>query len=139
MVHPLCGVFLRACEEIGIPLTRDFNGAEPEGAGLWQVTIKDGVRVSAANAYLRPAQQPRESRGQSCMRSRRACCLRAHARAASSTCKGGARHNAQARREVLLCGGSINSPQLLELSGIGDAQRLRTLGIPVLARLAGRR
>ena len=45
--------------------------------------------------------------------------------------QGGARHSAQARREVLLCGGSINSPQLLELSGIGDAQRLRTLGIPV--------
>ena len=53
-VHPLCGTFLRACEEIGIAPTRDFNGAQPEGAGLWQVTIKDGVRVSGSSAYLRP-------------------------------------------------------------------------------------
>jgi choline dehydrogenase len=131
MVHPLCGVFLRACEEIGISLTRDFNGAEPEGAGLWQVTIKDGVRVSAASAYLRPARQRMNLE------------VKEHALAArvqfagTRACgveylQGGARHGAQARREVLLCGGSINSPQLLELSGIGDAQRLRTLGIAVL-------
>ncbi|MFZ0550671.1 MAG: GMC family oxidoreductase N-terminal domain-containing protein, partial [Steroidobacteraceae bacterium] len=53
-VHPLCKNFLGACAESGIALTRDFNGAQPEGAGLWQVTIRDGVRVSSASAYLRP-------------------------------------------------------------------------------------
>ncbi|HJS91495.1 MAG TPA: GMC family oxidoreductase N-terminal domain-containing protein, partial [Steroidobacteraceae bacterium] len=56
-VHPLCTNFLDACAETGIPITRDFNGAQAEGAGLWQVTIRNGVRVSSASAYLRPAQR----------------------------------------------------------------------------------
>jgi len=132
MVHPLCGTFLKACEEIGIPATRDFNGAQPEGAGLWQVTIKDGVRVSTANAYLKPA------------RARANLEVQLHALAARVIFSGtratgveylraGTSQVAHARREVLLCGGSINSPQLLELSGVGDAQRLRNLGIAVIA------
>ena len=130
-VHPLCQVFLRACTEIGIPTTRDFNGAEREGAGLWQVTIKDGVRVSMSNAYLKPA------RGRGNLE------VRQHALATRVTFAGtratgveylqdGARHLAHARREVLLSGGSINSPQLLELSGVGDARRLGEFGIPVV-------
>src|SRR5256884_4687070 len=53
-VHPLCATFLEACASTGVPYTPDFNGAQTEGAGLWQVTIKDGVRVSSASAYLRP-------------------------------------------------------------------------------------
>ena len=131
-VHPLCHVFLRACTEIGIPTTRDFNGAEREGAGLWQVTIKDGVRVSMSNAYLKPA------RGRGNLE------VRQHALATRVTFAGtratgveylqdGGRHVAHARREVLLSGGSINSPQLLELSGVGDARRLGEFGIPVVS------
>jgi choline dehydrogenase len=85
-VHPLCHSFLAACDSLGIARTRDFNGAQSEGSGLWEVTIKDGVRVSASNAYLRP----------------------------------------------ILSGGAINSPQLLELSGIGCADVLRRFGIAVL-------
>src|SRR5579862_7990943 len=131
-VHPLCATFLKACDEAGVALTRDFNGATAEGAGLWQVTIKDGWRVSAASAYLRPA-RPRGNLD-----------VRLHALATrvlfSGTraagveyLRGGARTTARARVEVLLCGGAINSPQLLELSGIGDGARLRTLGVSVLA------
>ncbi len=131
-VHPLCGTFLRACEEVGIPSTRDFNGEHAEGAGLWQVTIKDGVRVSTANAYLRP------------VRARSNLEIHLHALATRVTFAGtracGVEYlredqpvSASARREVLLCGGAINSPQLLELSGVGGAQRLRELGIPVIA------
>jgi choline dehydrogenase len=131
-VHPLCGTFLRAAAEIGIPLTSDFNGGQSEGAGLWQVTIKDGVRVSTANAYLRP------------IHARRNLELHLKSLATRVTFTGkratgveylreGTRASAVARREVLLCGGAINSPQLLELSGVGDAQRLRTLGIEVIA------
>src|SRR5487761_47639 len=56
-VHPLCGKFLGACAAAGIALTRDFNGADTEGAGLWQVTIRKGVRVSSASAYLHPARR----------------------------------------------------------------------------------
>ena len=131
-VHPLCGTFLKACEEIGIPQTRDFNGAQPEGAGLWQVTIKDGVRVSSANAYLRPIR----GRGN----------LQVHTHALATRVlfsgtratgveylRGGTRQQALARAEVLVCGGSLNSPQLLELSGVGDAKLLGRLGIAVVA------
>ena len=131
-VHPLCQVFLRACTEIGIPTTRDFNGAEREGAGLWQVTIKDGVRVSMSNAYLKPARSRSNLEVQP-----RALATRITFAGTRATgveyLKDGSRHVAHARREVLVSGGSINSPQLLELSGIGQARRLGEFGIPVVA------
>jgi choline dehydrogenase-like flavoprotein len=132
LAHPLCDTFLAACTEVGISRTHDFNGAQPEGAGYWQVTINDGLRVSSASAYLRPAMG----------RPNLAVQLRAQAtrvvfngtRATGvEYLQQGARQVAQARGEVLLAAGSINSPQLLELSGIGDAQLLRRFEIPVIA------
>ncbi len=131
-VHPLCATFLQACADVGIEHTRDFNGAQPEGAGLWQVTIKDGVRVSSANAYLRPIWR----------RANLDVRLRAHvtrvlfsgSRAVGvEYLRGGTRQQARARLEVVLAAGAINSPQLLELSGVGDAQLLRQLHIPLIA------
>src|SRR6478736_1745923 len=131
-VHPLCHTFLRACEELGIPGTKDFNGANHEGAGLWQVTIRDGVRVSSASAYLAAA--------------RRRANLEVHTQALATRVlfsgtrasgveylQAGATRTAQAGAEVLVCGGAINSPQLLELSGLGNGTRLRDLGIAVIA------
>ncbi len=131
-VHPLCATFLQACADVGIGHTRDFNGAQPEGAGLWQVTIKDGVRVSSANAYLRPIRR----------RANLDLRLRAHAtrvlfsgsRAVGVEYRrGGTRQQAHARLEVLLAAGALNSPQLLELSGVGEAQLLRQFHIPLIA------
>jgi choline dehydrogenase len=131
-VHPLCATFLDACTSAGIAHTRDFNGAQAEGAGLWHVTIKDGVRVSSANAYLRPVWR----------RANLDVRLRAHAtrvlfsgsRAVGvEYLRAGKRRQAHARLEVLLAAGAINSPQLLELSGVGDAQLLRQFHIPVIA------
>jgi choline dehydrogenase len=131
-VHPLCATFLEACNTLGIPYTRDFNGAQTEGAGLWHVTIKRGVRVSAASAYLRPVMH----------RPNLSVQLRAHAtRVLFSGTRAtgveylqhGTRHVAQAQREVLVSAGAINSPQLLELSGIGDPARLRGFDIPLIA------
>jgi len=131
-VHPLCHRFLEACDTLGIPRTRDFNGAQSEGSGLWEVTIRDGVRESASNAYLRPVRH----------RANLTIRLRAQAtrvlfdgrRAAGvEFIAGGAREVVNARREVILAGGAINSPQLLELSGIGDGELLRRFGIPVVA------
>jgi choline dehydrogenase len=130
-VHPLCATFLQACADVGIQHTRDFNGAQPEGAGLWQVTIKDGVRVSSANAYLRPVRR----------RANLDVRLRAHAtRVLFSASRavgveylhGVTRQQVRARAEVLLAAGALNSPQLLELSGVGDAQLLRQFHIPVI-------
>jgi choline dehydrogenase len=133
-VHPLCRVFLRACEEIGIPQTQDFNGAEREGAGLWHVTIKNGVRVSMANAYLKPARARRNLTVQL-----QALVTRVVFEGTRATgveyLRAGAPQQVRATREVLVCGGAINSPQLLELSGVGASARLREFGIPVVADL----
>jgi choline dehydrogenase len=133
-VHPLCTKFLEACAHLGIPRTPDFNGAHTEGAGLWQVTIKDGRRVSSSTAYLRPALP----RGNLTLQTR-AQAMRVSFDGARATgveyLREGVRQSAKARREVILCAGAINSPQLLELSGIGDAELLRGFGISVVAQL----
>ncbi|MHB1872120.1 MAG: GMC family oxidoreductase [Steroidobacteraceae bacterium] len=130
-VHPLCSAFIAACGEIGIPRTTDFNGAQPEGAGLWQVNIRNGVRESSARAYLRPVRD----------RANLSVALRAHVlrvcfagtRATGvEYLRGGALQRVTARREVILSAGAVGSPQLLELSGVGDPQRLGALGIPVV-------
>ncbi len=130
-VHPLCATFIDACAALGIARTRDFNGAQAEGAGLWQVSIKDGVRVSSATAYLHPARRRPNLR----------VLLRAQAtrvlfdgRRASGIeyLRGGVRQTVRARREVLLAGGAVNSPQLLELSGVGAGSLLQGFGIPVV-------
>ena len=133
-VHPLCTTFLDACAHVGIAGTGDFNGAQPEGAGLWQVTIKDGRRVSSATAYLRPALRRRNLT--LLLRAQATRVLFGGTRATGvEYLREGVRQVAQARREVLLAGGAINSPQLLELSGIGDAGLLRSFGIAVRASL----
>jgi choline dehydrogenase len=133
-VHPLCGSFIAACQTLGVKPTHDFNGAQTEGAGVWQVTIKDGVRVSASSAYLHPAlKRPNlEVR----LRAQATRVLFSGTRAIGVEYleggAGGERRRSSARREVLLAAGAINSPQLLELSGIGAAPLLRQLGIPVV-------
>ena len=131
-VHPLCGLFLEACARLGIPQTPDFNGALPEGAGLWQVTIKDGVRVSTANAYLKPV---RSRSNLEVLTRAQATRLLFEGRRATGVefLRDGARASARGRREVIVSAGAINSPQLLELSGVGDAQLLRRFEIPLLA------
>ncbi len=131
-VHPLCAHFIEACATLGIARTRDFNGPQPEGAGLWQVSIKNGVRVSSATAYLHPARGRKNLSVQ--LRAQATRVLFTDRRASGvEYLRGGARQVALAAREVLLAGGAVNSPQLLELSGIGDAQLLRHFEIPVIA------
>jgi choline dehydrogenase len=133
-VHPLCRSFLEACAETGIPLTPDYNGAQPEGAGLWQVTIRNGVRVSSASAYLRPALRRSNLKLATEARTLRVLFSGGAANGVEYL-RGGSRLTATARREVLLCAGAIGSPLLLELSGVGEPERLRGLGLPVVAAL----
>jgi len=133
-VHPLCRIFLTACAEAGIAITRDFNGAEPEGAGLWQVTIRGGVRVSSASAYLRPALRRPNLEVATGARAARVLFAGTSATGVEYS-RGGTRLTATAHREVVLSAGAIGSPQLLELSGIGDPELLRRLEIPVVAAL----
>jgi choline dehydrogenase len=131
-VHPLCQSFLAACDSLGIARTSDFNGSQSEGAGLWEVTIKDGVRASTSNAYLRPVRR----RPNLEIRTRaQATRLLFEGRRATGVefLESGTTRVAHARREVILSAGAVNTPQLLELSGVGDALLLRRLGIAVVA------
>jgi choline dehydrogenase len=133
-VHPLCQNFIQACADVGVTYTGDFNGPQPEGAGLWQVMVKDGRRVTSASAYLRPALS--RSNLSLLLRAQAARVVFAGTRASGvEYLRDGVRQVVRARREVLLAAGAVNSPQLLELSGIGDAGLLRGFDIPVVADL----
>jgi 4-pyridoxate dehydrogenase len=121
--------FRAATREAGYPQTEDYNAEVQEGFGRLQMTIKDGRRASTANAYLRPAmRRPNLKVATKAMatrvlidRERRATGIAYH--------QNGASLEALARREVLLAGGVINTPQLLMLSGIGDPKELSPIGV----------
>ena len=134
--HPLCEAFIDACGEAGIPRTDDFNGASQEGAGYFQLTTRKGRRWSTARGYLAPARK----RGNLAVVSnalttrilfegRRAVGVEYR--------KDGATHTARATAEVILSSGAFNSPQLLQLSGVGPADLLRDHGINVIADMKG--
>jgi choline dehydrogenase len=129
--HPLCQRFVAAAGTLGMPYTPDFNGAETEGVGIYQINTRNGRRASTANEYLRPALR----RGGVVLQTK-AHAIRILFNGKRATGieyrRGGETVQAFARREVILSGGAINSPQLLQLSGIGDAELLRGLGIDPL-------
>ena len=136
---PLCEAFIASAMSLGIPRNPDYNGAIQEGVSYAQRTIRNGRRVSAATAFLHPAMK----RGN--------VTVRTHAHATELLFEGkravGVRYakggrggdvvEVRARKEVILAGGAYNSPQLLQLSGVGPAPLLQSLGIPVRHALAG--
>ncbi len=129
--HELCDAFIAAAGELGIAHNNDFNGARQEGAGYYQAIARNGRRSSCAVAYLRPAQRRANLRIETGALATR---IRIEGRRAVGVdyLRGGQTHTARAAREVLLCGGSFNSPQLLQLSGVGPAALLQSHGIPVV-------
>lgn len=130
--NPLSQAFIEAGREAGYPLNRDFNGSDQQGFGLYQVTQKNGARCSSAVAYLDPVRERHNLTIVTGAQVNRITFERGRANGVVYIAKGKAYHQAAAR-EVLLCGGAINSPQLLMLSGIGPAAQLRRHGIEVLA------
>ena len=137
-VNPLSHAFVEAGVQAGFARNDDFNGPQQAGVGLYQVTQRDGARCSAATAYLAPEVRARPN-------------LVVHTRAIASrvtfdragrangvtyATRGGPLHQ-QALREVVVCGGAVNSPQLLMLSGVGPADELARHRIPVVAALPG--
>lgn len=133
---PLSQALVQAAAEQGYPINNDFNGASQEGFGLYQVTQKNGMRHSAAVAYLHPALE------------REKLTAIPHAHVLHLTfdgkrCTGvvyhkdDRAHSATATREVIVCTGAINSPQLLMLSGIGPQETLAKFGIPTVMDLPG--
>jgi choline dehydrogenase len=129
-LNPLNRAFWDAMDSLGFRRCEDFNGPNPEGYGPRQGTIRDGRRESTATAYLRPALR----------RSNLSVLTEAHVRrviieqgraVGVEVDRGGETRRIDARREVVVCGGAILSPQILMLSGIGDGAALRRLGIEV--------
>ena len=134
--NPLTAIFIEAAAQAGIPFNADFNGAIQLGCGLFQVTQKNGERWSAASAYLRPAQTRANLTIVTKAQATRVVIEQGRA-VGVEYARGGKRHTAHAEREVLLAGGAINSPQLLLLSGVGPADELRAMRIPVALDLPG--
>lgn len=128
--HPLADAFIEAAVELGHPANADFNGRTQDGAGYFQYTIRNGRRASPATAYLRPARGRRNLRILTRALAQRVSFDGSRAAGVEYE-RDGHRHLALAQREVVLCGGTFNSPQLLQLSGIGPGAWLRQLGIEV--------
>jgi choline dehydrogenase len=134
--HELVDAFIEAAIKAGYPRNTDFNGASQEGFGFTQMTARNGQRSSAAKAFLHPA------------RARSNLTVLTHAWAQRVVFKEGRANGVEfkrgdqvervtARKEVILCGGAFNSPQLLQLSGIGPGSLLQQHKIPVLVDLPG--
>ena len=132
------GAFIKAGQQAGHPVTNDFNGAQQEGMGPYQRTINDGERWSASFAFLRPIVDTRKN-----------LTVRSTALVSKVVFRGGRAHGVEvvakkgaeperieARKEVILCAGAVQSPQILKLSGIGPEEELRQFGIPLIAERA---
>src|SRR6478735_2246011 len=134
--HRFGTIFVEAGKQAGYRENRDFNGAEQEGVGLYQVTHKNGERFSAAKAYLAPNRSRPNLRVVTGAHATRL--LFDGKRAVAVEYRQGADIKVvRARREVLVCAGALLSPQLLMLSGVGPAEHLRAHGIQVLHDLPG--
>jgi choline dehydrogenase len=134
--NPLYQAFIEAGRQAGYPLTPDMNGYQQEGFAAMDMTVGDGRRWSTARAYLRPARRRRNLIVRTGALARQVRFEGARAVGVDYV-KGRRAAHVRAEREVILAGGAINSPQLLMLSGIGDAEDLARLDIPVLAELPG--
>ncbi len=137
-IHPVSEAFIAGCVGLGIPRNPDYNSGDQTGVGYFQRAILRGRRVSAARAFLKPAL------------SRPNIEVRTNARAGSILFegkraagvrylrqRGGAPQEVRARREVVLCSGTVNTARLLQVSGVGPAALLERLGVPVVHELRG--
>ena len=137
-IHPVSEAFIQGCIGLGIPRTRDYNSGDQAGVGYFQRTIRNGRRVSAARAFLHPAM------------ARKNLEVRTNARASRIIFEGkravGIRYLAapgapakevRARREVILSAGTVNTARLLQVSGVGPADLLGRIGVPVLHEMRG--
>jgi choline dehydrogenase len=137
-IHPVSEAFIAGCVGMGIPRNEDYNSGDQAGVGYFQRAILRGRRVSAARAFLKPAL------------SRTNIEVRTNARASSILFegkravgvrylrqRGGAAQEVRARREVVLCSGTVNTARLLQVSGVGPAALLGKLGVPVVHELRG--
>jgi choline dehydrogenase len=130
-VHPICHSFVEAAQTLGYSFTSDFNGGKPEGVGFYHINTRGGWRASTANAFLHPARKRKTLKLVTNAHVTRVL-LKGRRAIGVEYKRGGKIWIAKAKREVILSGGAINSPQLLMLSGIGDAEHLKNVGIEPL-------
>jgi len=134
--HPLSEMFVASAAAAGIPRNHDFNGAEQEGCGFYQLTQKNGARWSTAAAYLRPVLGRKNLTVTTGALTTKIHFVNDRATAVSYI-HHGKTERAEAAGEVILCGGTVNSPHLLLLSGVGPAEELRPFGIDIVHHLPG--
>ncbi|WP_431229006.1 GMC family oxidoreductase [Burkholderia contaminans] len=135
--NPFQARWLDAARECGLPVTDDFNGAEQEGVGIYQVTQKNGERWSAARAYLFPHLKTRGNLTVETGAQVRRIVFDGKRAVGVEVTRGGNVETVWAKKEVILSAGALQSPQLLMLSGVGPKDELERLGIPVVADLPG--
>jgi choline dehydrogenase len=130
--HPYCGAWVDAAHQYGLPRNPDFNGATTHGVGSYQLTIRNGWRSSAASAFLRPVlRRPNLTLATRAQVSR--VIFEGTTAVGVEWVRAGRVHRTRAEREVVLAAGAIQSPQLLQLSGVGPANLLESHGIDVVA------
>lgn len=129
--------FADACVEAGIPRIKDFNTGDNEGVSYFQVNQKNGLRWNTAKAFLRPAMKRSNLTVWTHTQTERVVLEGRQARGLIVHPRGGEKKTVGARREIILSAGAIGSPQILELSGIGEAERLKGLGVDVRHDLPG--
>ncbi len=134
--RPIADYFIKAATQTGIPLNEDYNGAKQEGVGYFQQTAHNGFRWSTAKGFLRPARKRANLKVITRAQTTR---INLDGKRATGVeyAKGGQRYEVRAQREVILSAGAINSPQLLQLSGIGPVEVLQKAGVDVVHELPG--
>jgi choline dehydrogenase len=135
-LNPLYQAFIEAGREAGYPVTRDYNGQQQEGFGSMEMTVHNGFRWSAANAFLRPALKRKNVKLITHAYARRIV-LEGNKAVGVEYSRGEKIFTARARKDVIIAASPINSPKLLQLSGIGPSQVLKDAGIEVKHHLAG--
>jgi len=128
--HSLCGDFIKSVEALGLAYNADFSGADQDGVGYYRITTKNGWRMSAARAFLKPAMRRSNVRVETHAHVVRIL-FQGQCALGVEFLKGGKMHRAMAEKEVIVSAGAINSVQLLHLSGIGPGELLRRFGIEV--------
>lgn len=132
--NELADAFVQACQQAGIPIARDYNGSQYEGVSYLQLSTHNGRRCSTAVGYLKTP-RPNLSLQTEAIVSK--VLFKGKRAIGVEYLRGGETCRAYANREIILSAGPIKSPQILELSGVGDAQRLQQLGVPVVQHLPG--
>jgi len=135
MTHRITDAFLESCRDLGLPMNEDFNGAEIEGAGVYDVNTKRGQRSHSSAEYLRPALGRPNLAIERDLQVERLTFAADGRVTGIEARQGGVKRTFTARREVILAAGAVGTPQIMQLSGLGDGAALKSVGLDVRRHL----